>query len=49
MKIKTSIALLSLLVFSLGCGSHPRIKKLSESSVVLAFGDSLTAEQEGGS
>lgn len=43
MKVKPSIAILCILVFSLGCGRHPRIAKLSESSVVLAFGDSLTA------
>lgn len=43
MKISLSIALLALLVLSPGCGSQPGIKRLSESSVVLAFGDSLTA------
>ena len=43
MKVKPSIAVLCLLVLSQGCGRHPRIARLSESSVVVAFGDSLTA------
>ncbi|MDO9542118.1 MAG: arylesterase [Kiritimatiellia bacterium] len=43
MKVIPSIAVLCLLVLSQGCGSHPRIARLSESSVVVAFGDSLTA------
>jgi acyl-CoA thioesterase I len=43
MKVKPAIALLCLLALSQGCGSHPGIKKLAESSVILAFGDSLTA------
>ncbi|MEI7902360.1 MAG: arylesterase [bacterium] len=43
MKAKTSIAVLCLLMLSQGCGRHPTIAKLTESSVVLAFGDSLTA------
>jgi len=43
MKVISSIGVLCLLVLSQGCGSHPRISKLSESSVVCAFGDSLTA------
>jgi lysophospholipase L1-like esterase len=43
MKIIPSIAVLCLLGLSLGCGRHPRIVRLSESSVVVAFGDSLTA------
>jgi len=43
MKVKPSTALLCLLLLSLGCGRHPKIARLSESSVVCAFGDSLTA------
>lgn len=43
MRVGLYITLLSFLVLSQGCGSHPRIRKLSESSVVVAFGDSLTA------
>lgn len=43
MKVKPAIAVLCLLVLSQGCGRHPRISKLSDSSVVVAFGDSLTA------
>ena len=42
MKLKPLIALLCLLALSLGCGRHPGIAKLSESSVVVAFGDSIT-------
>ena len=38
-----AIALLCLLALCVGCGRQPKIRKLSESSVVLAFGDSLTA------
>ncbi len=38
-----SIVLLCLLALCVGCGSQPKIRKVSESSVVLAFGDSLTA------
>jgi lysophospholipase L1-like esterase len=37
------IAMLCILLLAQGCGSHPRIARLTESSVVLAFGDSLTA------
>jgi len=43
MKVKPPVAVLWLLVFSLGCSPPPRVAPLSESSVVLAFGDSLTA------
>lgn len=43
MKANLSIAILCLIVFALGCGRQPKIGRLSESSVVLAFGDSLTA------
>jgi acyl-CoA thioesterase I len=40
---KASIAVVCLLALSPGCGKHPGIVKLSDSSVVVAFGDSLTA------
>ena len=43
MKAILPIAALCLLVLSQGCGRHPRIARLAESSVVVAFGDSLTA------
>ena len=43
MKIIPSIVIFGLLVFALGCGRHPRIASLSASSVVIAYGDSLTA------
>jgi len=43
MKAMPSIAILCLLVLSQGCGSHPKIARLTEASVVVAFGDSLTA------
>jgi len=37
-----SIGLICLLALSCGCGRNPGIKQLSESSVVVAFGNSLT-------
>lgn len=43
MKIIFVIVVLCLLVFFSGCGRQPRIARLAESSVVVAFGDSLTA------
>jgi len=43
MKAKPYIFLLLLLLLSQGCGRQPKIAKLSGSSVVVAFGDSLTA------
>lgn len=43
MGICKPIVLLCLLVSCAGCGGHPKIRKLSASSVVLAFGDSLTS------
>jgi acyl-CoA thioesterase-1 len=43
MQIRPSIVALCLLALSQGCGRHPRIARLSASSVVVAFGDSLTA------
>jgi acyl-CoA thioesterase I len=43
MRAIPSIAVLCFLALSQGCGHHPGIARLSESSVVLAFGDSLTA------
>jgi len=43
MKTAMPIAVLCLLGLALGCSRHPRIVRLSESSVVVAFGDSLTA------
>ena len=43
MKITVFIAACCLIILSLGCGRQPQIIKLSESSVVVAFGDSLTA------
>ena len=43
MKAIPAIAIFCLLVLSPGCGRHPGIAPLSESSVVVAFGDSLTA------
>jgi lysophospholipase L1-like esterase len=39
----TKLIILSLLIVSIGCGHHPRIQHVTASSVVLAFGDSLTA------
>ena len=36
------IGILCFLAMSIGCGRNPRIKQLSESSVVVAFGNSLT-------
>ena len=36
------IGILCFLAFSISCGRHPGIKQLSESSVVVAFGNSLT-------
>jgi len=42
MGITRSIAILCLLAVCAGCGGHPKIRKLSPSSVVVAFGDSLT-------
>ena len=38
-----SIVVLGMLLLSAGCGGQPRIRRLSESSVVVAFGDSLTS------
>ncbi len=43
MKAILSAVMLSALVFFQGCGRQPRIAKLSAASVVVAFGDSLTA------
>ncbi len=43
MGICKPIVLLCLLVMCAGCGGHPKIRKLSASSIVLAFGDSLTS------
>ena len=42
MGITKSVAILCLLAGCAGCGSHPKIRKLSPSSVVVAYGDSLT-------
>lgn len=42
MGITKSVTILCLLAVCAGCGSHPKIRKLSPSSVVVAFGDSLT-------
>ena len=42
MGVTRSIAILCLFALCAGCGSHPKIRKLSPSSVVVAFGDSLT-------
>ena len=36
------MAALCLIALGAGCGSHPKIRKLSASSTVVAFGDSLT-------
>ncbi len=44
-----SITVFCLLLLTAGCGSRPTIGKLSESSIVLAFGDSLTARTGAGS
>ena len=41
-RLSIFIVLLALLALGPGCGNHPRIAGLTESSVVLAFGDSLT-------
>lgn len=43
MKIKPAITLLCLLALLQGCGPHPKVARLTALSVVLAFGDSLTA------
>ena len=43
MKTRLYITLLGLFVLSQGCGSRPPIARLSALSVVIAFGDSLTA------
>jgi len=40
--ITNSVAILCLLAVCAGCGGHPKIRKLSPSSVIVAFGDSLT-------
>ncbi len=37
------IVIVCSLILSVGCGGRPQIAKLSKSSVVVAFGDSLTA------
>ena len=36
------IAIFCLFALGAGCGSHPKIRKLRASSVIVAFGDSLT-------
>jgi lysophospholipase L1-like esterase len=43
MRTTTSIAILCMLVLCAGCGSGSKIRKLSASSIVVAFGDSLTS------
>lgn len=43
MKLGTCPAVLCVLALCAGCGRHPVIGRLSESSVVVAFGDSLTS------
>ena len=40
---RTSITILCLLALCAGCGGHPEARLLSESSVVVAFGNSLTS------
>ena len=42
MKLKSCAAILLALALCAGCGRHPTIQKISGSSVVVAFGDSLT-------
>jgi len=39
---RASITILCLLALCAGCGRHAKIRRLSESSVVVAFGNSLT-------
>lgn len=43
MKAIPFIGILGLITLALGCGRNPGIARLAESSVVVAFGDSLTA------
>lgn len=38
-----SIAILCMLALCAGCGGNPKIRKLSASSIIVAFGDSLTS------
>lgn len=43
MTTKQFIIALCFLVLFLGCGGHSKIERLSKSSVIVAFGDSLTS------
>ena len=43
MRTTKAIAIFCLLVLCAGCGGHSKIRKLSASSSIVAFGDSLTS------
>lgn len=43
MKTTKSIAILCVLVLGSGCGGNSKIRRLTASSVIVAFGDSLTS------